>query len=406
MADDKIQRYFFDVCPVEIENGFLTISGNYYFNRDILRELSPEAFQIFLVEFDLETKNEQEQRDILQEQLVLFIDSEVVNVGSEKISIFEILKKLNPGEYERLCIELEEDEARRQVSELKMEKANELSVLVLNDFPTSISYHYHRYLYSKLSPNERYLILKDVCESLIFTVTGIVISEFIGLKARKALKQHSFEKVLSWKLEEKLKVTRSLLENEEIIFKDTISKKLFNTQLISELSSLNKIRNSTLHSQTTSDSEIKKIIDECGIVLERVFTNLTGLRDVTLLSRAGSNESGTEMGFYKFKGFFWNKIIELKRTSDLSDTLNLQGEDKVFLVFENQVVDLTPFFLAKELTDIDEKRIAVFKKVKDNSFHYEVIGKYSREGKYSQPMTDHNLFINKLKRLVKDSNAK
>lgn len=300
---------------------------------------------------NLEPRRARELEDFFRNEL--FDDVDEIVIGQSRFHPADVLEKMKPSEY---ALARSESDSRYY---------DQISEIVCAKFPSPIARPFHDYLYGQRSPLRRLLYMKDTWEAAVAVVHGILVAECAeksvdlsnvlirmdGLSNPTNLRGRH---LLDWRISTRLGVVEGILVHAEIEGIDLAAAAIIPIDAIGEMRQLNQIRNEFSHSQTQSDRQANRIIEDCKDDLLHVLGDLQYLQNIELFRIDQICPPGrATLEVEKLAGHTGaRRIDELSATPDQVARCfgkeSLRNFDRVLIKVGSEIHDASPFFYCSD----------------------------------------------------------
>lgn len=284
--------------------------------------------------------------------------------------------------------DLEPEGYRLTLQEYRQNQIENFKEVVCNQFPTPIANPFFRAEYGYDHDVQRLHLLRDVWESLIYTLYSLVVGEGRSLRlplkdiriGRDALKM---EHLLSDKISSKLDIISNIVGLARNRGYDLMCFEMVSDEVIQKLRELNRARNSFSHGGAISDQQARELFAIYHDKVIAILQKVADLSSILFMRCAGPGEDLEEYRFEVFVGHATTRRYNSRQLSrDQANTcasyLHPQNQ-KIIVLHKNSIYSVSPFlhFVARDHGH--QTKLCFYKKGRGQDFLYEVTGESQQE---------------------------
>jgi len=342
--------------------------------------VTPETFNQIVLRHraNLELRRQSRFDEFFRNELLDDV-GEIV-IGQSRFHPADVLERMKPEEYERAQVESK----RRQY--------DQLIETVCEAYPSPIARPYDSFTKGSRLPLRRLLYMKDTWEAVTATLYAILLSECIGraVDLSNVLVRTDSSGIptpirrrdlLDWRISMKLGIIEGILVYAEEQLLELACSSVIPLDVVGEMRRLNDVRNEFSHSQTKSDRQASRIIEECEQDLLDVLGDLHKLDEVELFRVEGVSRLGNvALEVERLAGYTGaRRIVELSATADqLGRSLSgqmIDNFDRVLMKLGIEIYDLSPFFYCSDDVSGHRTRLHMLKqhKAQEGKLLFEIV---------------------------------
>lgn len=292
-------------------------------------------------------------------------------IGQSRFHPADVLQKMKPEEHEQ---------AR---TESKIRLYETLSESVSDTFPSPIARPFDSFINGSRGPLRRLFHMKDVWEGIVAVINGMLLAEcaekavnlaevLIRLDDSSEPRRVRRNELLDWRVSTRLGLIEGVLIYAEFEGLSLACASIFPIEVVGEMRRLNKVRNEFSHSQTKSDPQAAKIIEECRDDLFDVLADIQELASVELFRIEQISHSGNGvLEVERLAGYTGaRRIRELAATPEqiarCVSRPRIENFDRALIKVGSEIYDASPFFYCSDDVSGHRTRLHGFKQHKQS----------------------------------------
>jgi hypothetical protein len=281
---------------------------------------------------------------------------------------------------------------RAALLDYRQQQLVDLKALVVSRFPTPIANRFDKVENGCATDSERLSVLKDVWETLIFTMYALVVSEFRCLalpfgEATLSLPPRAeplkFSQLFSDKLSDRIGIVSGLLQLALDRGLDTVFTTLIPLDVLEKVRGLNQARNGFAHDETKSEEQSRILFTQYYDEVLSVLQQLQGLADVNLLRFSGAGRSALSIRFEEYVG---HAMTLHYRTVNFSTAQHGQcapylSADNIVVMYRDRLYSTSPFLYFVSRDEGHTTKLCFYKKKQGEGAKQEYIFGVTGESK-------------------------